>query len=57
MVDGKSDLLNVTLDGTAQVLLQRSSSPVDWAIPSPDGRWLALSESTGTRDAWAIHDF
>jgi Tol biopolymer transport system component len=53
----ESALLNVTLDGNTTVLL-RSSNPEVWgAIPSPDGRLLAITEAGGPKNVWQIEHF
>jgi hypothetical protein len=49
-------LLNVTLDGRASVLLH-SRNVVYSAIPSPNGRLLAITEASGTKNVWQIEDF
>jgi hypothetical protein len=52
-----SALLNVSLDGKATVLL-RSSNPEIWhAVPSPDGRMLAIAEAGGPKNVWQIENF
>ena len=51
-----SALLSVTLDGGASVLL-RSNNYILYAIPSPDGRSLAIAEGSGTRNVWQIENF
>jgi len=51
-----SALLNVTLDGKASVLL-RSGNEIWHAIPSPDGRFLAIAEAGGTKNVWQIENF
>jgi DNA-binding winged helix-turn-helix (wHTH) protein/Tol biopolymer transport system component len=51
-----SALLNVTLDGKASVLLH-SSNDIWSAIPSPNGRLLAITEVNGTKNVWQIEDF
>jgi WD40 repeat protein len=52
-----SALLNVTLDGRASVLLN-SSNPEIWAaIPSPNGRLLAIAEAGGPKNVWQIENF
>jgi len=51
-----SALLSVTLDGRASVLL-RSNNYILYAIPSPDGRSLAIAEGSGTRNVWLIENF
>jgi len=51
-----SALLKVTPDGRASVLL-RSSNEIWHAIPSPDGRFLAIAEEGGTKNVWQIENF
>jgi len=53
--DSDSALLRVALDGSASVLLRSRNNVV--AIPSPDGRLLALAEVTGTSNVWEIENF
>jgi len=53
----ESALLNVSLDGRATVLL-KSSNPEIWdAIPSPNGRLLAIAEAGGPKNVWQIENF
>jgi DNA-binding winged helix-turn-helix (wHTH) protein/Tol biopolymer transport system component len=54
--EGDSALLNVTLDGRASGLLH-SRNEVYSAIPSPDGRLLAITEASGTKNVWQIENF
>jgi Tol biopolymer transport system component len=49
-------LLSVTLEGKASVLL-RSSNYILYAIPSPDGRSLAIAEDSGTKNVWQLENF
>jgi DNA-binding winged helix-turn-helix (wHTH) protein/Tol biopolymer transport system component len=49
-------LLKVTPDGKVSVLL-RSNSYIGYAIPSPDGRLLATSEDSPTKNVWEIKNF
>ena len=52
-----SALLSVTLDGKATVLL-KSSNPEIWhAVPSPNGRLLAIAEAGGPKNVWQIENF
>jgi Tol biopolymer transport system component/DNA-binding winged helix-turn-helix (wHTH) protein len=51
-----SALLKVTPDGRASLLL-RSSNEIWHAIPSPDGRFLAIAEAGGTKNVWQIENF
>jgi DNA-binding winged helix-turn-helix (wHTH) protein/Tol biopolymer transport system component len=48
-------LLKVTLDGKVSVLLR--SNYIEYAIPSPDGRLLAMSEDSPTKNVWEIENF
>ena len=54
--DRESALLNVTLDGRASELLHTSNT-IYAAIPSPDGRLLAITEGAGTMNVWQIENF
>jgi DNA-binding winged helix-turn-helix (wHTH) protein/Tol biopolymer transport system component len=51
-----SGLLKVALDGKVSLLL-RSSNFIGFAIPSPDGRFLAIAEASGTKNVWQIENF
>lgn len=52
-----SALLNVTLDGKASVLLKSRNLEAWLAIPSPDGRLLAIAEASGTKNVWQVENF
>lgn len=52
-----SALLNVTLDGKVSVLVHSSNPEVFYAIPSPDGRLLAITEANSTQNVWHIENF
>jgi DNA-binding winged helix-turn-helix (wHTH) protein/Tol biopolymer transport system component len=52
----ESGLLKVALDGKVSLLL-RSSNFIGFAIPSPDGRFLAIAEASGTKNVWQIENF
>jgi DNA-binding winged helix-turn-helix (wHTH) protein/Tol biopolymer transport system component len=54
--DRGSALLKVALNGKVSVLL-RSSNSIAYAIPSPDGRSLAISEVSPAKNAWQIENF
>lgn len=53
ITDTASTLLYVDLQGHATPLGQ----DINWAVPSPDGRHLALSKVTVTSNAWMIENF
>jgi hypothetical protein len=52
-----SALLNVTLQGRVSVLLRSSNPNLLGAIPSPDGRSLAIAGASTTRNVWQIENF
>jgi Tol biopolymer transport system component/DNA-binding winged helix-turn-helix (wHTH) protein len=54
--ESDSALLKVALDGKASVLL-RSSNFIGYAVPSPDGRSLAILEVSPTKNVWQIENF
>lgn len=47
-------LINIDLQGRAKSVLQESKPYVGWAIPSQDGRHLAIWEATGGSNAWML---
>ena len=56
--DGTSVLLRVGRDGTWKVVLEGGKVPqMEWAIPAPDGRHVAVMGFTGENNAWMIENF
>ncbi len=55
--ESDSALLNVTLDGRVSVLLHSSNPKTLGAIPSPDGRSLAIAGTSTARNVWQIENF
>jgi Tol biopolymer transport system component len=53
----ESALLKVTLDGKASVLINTSNPEVWGAMPSPNGRLLAIAEAGGPKNVWQIENF
>jgi hypothetical protein len=51
--EGESALLRGTLDGKASVLLHSSNGEILGAIPSPDGRPLAVAEKSVYNNGWS----
>jgi Tol biopolymer transport system component/DNA-binding winged helix-turn-helix (wHTH) protein len=51
---GMQTLLNVDLRGRAKPVLQEPEKDLGWAIPSPDGRHLAIWEASGNCNAWLL---
>jgi Tol biopolymer transport system component/DNA-binding winged helix-turn-helix (wHTH) protein len=54
---GIQTLLNVDLRGHARPVLTESERDLGWAIPSPDGRHLAIWEASGNSNAWLLEGF
>jgi hypothetical protein len=55
---GTCVILYVDLNGNARILLQTDPNvQVLWAIPSPDGRSVALDVTTGLNNGWMIDNF
>jgi DNA-binding winged helix-turn-helix (wHTH) protein/Tol biopolymer transport system component len=55
--ESETALLRVALDGTVSVLLRSSNPQIVGAVPSPDGRSLAIAEQTTARNVWQIENF
>jgi DNA-binding winged helix-turn-helix (wHTH) protein/Tol biopolymer transport system component len=47
-------LIHIDLEGRAKPVLQESKPYVGWAIPSQDGKHLAIWEATGGSNAWML---
>jgi Tol biopolymer transport system component/DNA-binding winged helix-turn-helix (wHTH) protein len=54
---GMQTLLNVDLRGRARPFLQEPEKDLGWAIPSPDGRHLAIWEASGNSNVWLLEGF
>jgi hypothetical protein len=54
---GTQTLLNVDLHGRVKPALQESERDLGWAIPSPDGRHVAIWEASGSSNAWLLENF
>ena len=56
--DGASVVLESDLQGTARVLLESTANrQIYWAVPSPDGRYVALNIITGEENVWMLENF
>jgi len=55
---GHIALLRVVLDGSVHVLREGSFPTLCgcayWAIPSPDGKWVAINQPAGSSNAWEL---
>jgi len=55
---GTQVLLFVDLEGKARVLWKGEKyGPLQWAVPSPDGRHLALMRWVGESNVWMLENF
>jgi Tol biopolymer transport system component/DNA-binding winged helix-turn-helix (wHTH) protein len=54
---GTQTLLNVDLHGKAKPVLQETEKGLGWAIPSPDGRHVAIWEASGNSNVWLLDGF
>jgi hypothetical protein len=52
-----SALLNIDLNGRVTATLAKGNVSFYWAIPSPDGRRLALREGTNSSNVWLLENF
>lgn len=52
--DEHNALLNVDLNGRVREVWRPKKISVGWAIPSRDGRYLALRVNSGSANAWML---
>jgi hypothetical protein len=50
-------LVNVDLTGRTRTVLQNKQMMIGWAIPSPDGRHLALWQATGNANVSMLENY
>jgi Tol biopolymer transport system component len=50
-------MLNVDLQGRARPVWEQTKMYVGWAIPSPDGRYIALLQASGNSNVWMVENF
>jgi Tol biopolymer transport system component/DNA-binding winged helix-turn-helix (wHTH) protein len=54
---GTNALLHVNLQGRARPVWEQTKMAVGWAIPSPDGRYLAMWQASGNANVWMVENF
>ena len=54
---GTNGLLNVDLEGRVRPVLEQTKMTVGRAIPSPDGRYLALWQASSNANVWMVENF
>ena len=50
----KTALFSVKLDGSNYLLMKGDKDSIEWAIPSPGGKLLAINKCTGITNAWSL---
>jgi len=55
--DEKCVLLNIDLQGNIRTMLEDREMLINWAVPSPDGRYLALAKGRGSSNVWMAERF
>jgi Tol biopolymer transport system component/DNA-binding winged helix-turn-helix (wHTH) protein len=54
---GARALLNVGFDGKVRTTMSNQNAFLEWAIPSPDGRHLAIVQDSNTSNVWLLESF
>jgi hypothetical protein len=54
---GAERLIHIDMRGEMRPMLEDPDKDVGWAIPSPDGRRVALWEASGSANAWSLQGF
>jgi Tol biopolymer transport system component len=55
--DASKSLLNIALTGKVRNLLSEKAMTLGWAIPSPDGKRLAIWKAAGDSNVWMLENF
>ena len=56
-LSGIQTLLKVDLHGRTTPMLQDTQRAMGWAIPSPDGRRVAIWQASGSSNVWSLQGF
>jgi Tol biopolymer transport system component/DNA-binding winged helix-turn-helix (wHTH) protein len=56
-LSGVQTLLKVDLHGRATPMLQDAQQEMGWAIPSPDGKRVAIWQASGSSNVWSLQGF
>ncbi len=54
---GTKTLVNVGVTGRIRPMLEEKQMTLGWAIPSPDGKHLALWKASGSSNVWMLENF
>jgi hypothetical protein len=55
--DASKSLLNIGVNGKVRNLLSEKAMTLGWAIPSPDGKRLAIWKAQGDSNVWMLENF
>ena len=55
--EGEEVIVNVDLQGHVKPAVKEPSPYVGWAIPSQDGKRLAIWEASGASNVWMLENF
>jgi Tol biopolymer transport system component len=55
--DSGKTLMNVSLAGKVRPLMKENEMTLGWAIPSPDGKHLAIWKAHGDSNVWMLENF
>ena len=55
--EGEEVIVNVDLQGHVKAAVQEPSPYIGWAIPSQDGKRLAIWEASGASNVWMLENF
>ncbi|MBS1842487.1 MAG: PD40 domain-containing protein [Acidobacteria bacterium] len=55
--EGEEMIVNVDLQGRVKQAVKEPSPYIGWAIPSQDGKRLAIWEASGASNVWMLEDF
>jgi hypothetical protein len=53
----KTALFNVRLDGRSYLPMEDGKNSIEWAVPSPDGKLVAINIYTGVTNVWSLANF
>lgn len=53
---GGSALLNIGVNGTVTTALSDPGGQLEWVLPSPDGRHLALVQDSNSSNVWLLEN-
>jgi hypothetical protein len=49
-------LLHIGFDGVVRTMMSNQNADLEWAIPSPDGRHLAIVKDSNSSNVWLLEN-